>query len=373
MRACASLPALTGNLGKPGAGFLYLNADLAQRGIDEAYLTAPQLLSGAVPAISHMDLVETLEDCRRSRAFFVWNMNPLASCPQQTRLRRALQREDLFTVALDLFPTDTTAMADYVLPAASFLEFDDLVASYFHLTLSAQTKCMEPLGEALPNQEIFRRLARAMQFTDREFEESDAQMLATILARSGLGETFSTLSAKGSRWIPDTPRVQFAELLFETPSGRIEIASERAEADGLPRLPSPLCDPRPAAGLLRLLSPAHPWLLNTTFGNVARIERRLGEATISLHPLDAAERHLRDGQAAQVYNECGRLRLRVAISDDLPRGVALAHKGRWLAEAGGNVNVLNAGRKTDMGQSSAVHSVEVRVEPAPDAGARVAG
>ena len=134
MRACALLPAVTGNLCKPGAGFLYLNGNLRQRGMDEEYLSGRSL--GARPAaclsVSHMDLAAALEDPARSRALFVWNMNPLASCPQQARLRRALRREDLLTVVFDLFPTDTTALADYVLPAASFLEFDDLIASYFN-------------------------------------------------------------------------------------------------------------------------------------------------------------------------------------------------------------------------------------------------
>jgi anaerobic selenocysteine-containing dehydrogenase len=157
-RACALLPALTGNLCKPGAGFLYLNGNLRQRGMDEEYLIGAHLAGPAAPEVSHMDFAGVLEDPVRSQALFVWNMNPLASCPQQSRLRGALQREDLLTVALDIFPTDTTALADYVLPAASFLEFDDLIASYFHLTLSAQVKVMEPLGEALPNLEIFRRL-----------------------------------------------------------------------------------------------------------------------------------------------------------------------------------------------------------------------
>src|SRR6202023_768983 len=127
--------AVTGNLCKPGAGFLYLNGNLKQRGMDEAYLTAPHLAADMPPSISHMDLIDVLENPQKSRALFVWNMNPLASCPQQSRLRRALQREDLLTIALDLFPTDTTEMADYVLPAASFLEFDDLIPSYFQLTL----------------------------------------------------------------------------------------------------------------------------------------------------------------------------------------------------------------------------------------------
>jgi anaerobic selenocysteine-containing dehydrogenase len=367
IRACALLPAVTGNLCKPGAGFLYLNGNLKQRGMDEAYLTAPHLAAGAAPSISHMDLVDVLEDPDRSRALFVWNMNPLASCPQQGRLRSALQREDLLTIALDLFPTDTTALADYVLPAASFLEFDDLIASYFHLTLSAQVKVMEPVGDSLPNQEIFRRLGRAMKFSEPEFQEGDTAMLAALLARSGLGETFASLSAKGSIWVPVKPAVQFADRVFGTPSGRIEIASARAEADGLPRIPVCRSDPRPTSGHLRLLSPAHAWLLNTSFGNVRKITKRLGQATIAMHPLDAAERRLADGHAALVHNDCGSLELQVMISAEVPRGVALAHKGRWLATdaAHANVNVLNAGSKSDMGESTAVHSVEVLVQPYP--------
>ena len=182
-----------------------------------------------------MDFAAALEDPARSRALFVWNMNTLASCPQQTRLRRALQREDLLTVAVDLFATDTTQMADYVLPAASFLEFDDLIASYFQLTLSAQVKVMEPLGNSLPNQEIFRRLAGAMAYSEPELHESDASMLGTLMHRSGLGLDFATLAARGSIWIPEQPAVQFADGVFATPTGRIEIASAGAAADGHPR------------------------------------------------------------------------------------------------------------------------------------------
>jgi anaerobic selenocysteine-containing dehydrogenase len=366
MRACALLPAVTGNLCKPGAGFLYLNGNLRQRGIDEEYLTGAHLASGAAPAVSHMDFAAALEDPSRARALFVWNMNPLASCPQQARLRRAFEREDLLTVALDLFPTDTTALADYVLPAASFLEFDDLIASYFHLTLSAQAKVMPPCGEALPNQEIFRRLARAMDLSEPPFRESDAEMLYALLARSGLGEDFESLKAKGTIWIPNETVVQFADRVFDTPSGRIEIASASAEAGGLPRLAQCVCEPRPQAGMLRLLTPAHAWLLNTSFGNVGRIRARLGPASIALHPADAAERHLADGDTALVHNSSGRLELQVTTSDQMPRGVALAHKGRWLATdpAHANVNALNPGDKSDMGESSAVHSVQVAVQRA---------
>jgi anaerobic selenocysteine-containing dehydrogenase len=364
MRACGLLPAVTGNLCKPGAGFLYLNGNLRQRRMDEEYLAGAHLAPpGGTPSISHMDLAAALENPERAQALFVWNMNPLASCPQQARLRRALQREDLLTIALDLFATDTTQMADYVLPAASFLEFDDLIVSYFQLTLSAQVKAMEPLGSALPNQEIFRRLGEAMGYSEPELRESDASILATLMQRSGLGLTFTSLAQRGSIWVPEKPAVQFADRVFATPSGRIEIASASAAADGHPRVPQPWSDPRPAAGHLRLLSPANAWLMNTSFGNVRQIEHRIGDATIALHPADAAERRLAEGDAALVHNGCGRLRLKVTLSDQLPRGVALTHKGRWLRTdaAGANVNVLNAGEKSDMGESTAVHSVEVLV------------
>jgi anaerobic selenocysteine-containing dehydrogenase len=362
VRACALLPAVTGNLGKPGAGFLYLNGTESRR-IDEDYLAAPHLGPDSPDPISHMDLVRSLEDPVRAQALFCWNINIAASNPQQGRLHEALRREDLLTVAIDLFPTDTTDFADYVLPAASFLEFDDLVASYFHLTLSAQVRAAEPMGDALPNMEIFRRLARAIGYTEPELYESDAEVIETVLQRSGVGEDFASLAAKGTVPIAEEPLVQFADLRFPTPSGRVELASARAEADGLPRLPLPLADPRPRDGRLRLLSPASPWLLNDSFANDAKIAKRIGAATVALHPDDAAERGLGEGDEAVVANETGHLQLLVTVSDAVPRGVAYSPKGRWPKREPGraNVNALNPGESADMGESTSVHGVEVTV------------
>jgi anaerobic selenocysteine-containing dehydrogenase len=362
VRACALLPAVTGNLGKPGAGFLYLNGTESRR-IDEDYLAAPHLGPDSPDPISHMDLVRSLEDPVRAQALFCWNINIAASNPQQGRLHEALRREDLLTVAIDLFPTDTTDFADYVLPAASFLEFDDLVASYFHLTLSAQVRAAEPMGDALPNMEIFRRLAHAMGYTEPELYESDAEVIETVLQRSGVGEDFASLAAKGTVPIAEKPLVQFADLRFPTPSGRVELASARAEADGLPRLPLPLADPRPRDGRLRLLSPASPWLLNDSFANDAKIAKRIGAATVALHPDDAAERGLGEGDEAVVANETGHLQLLVTVSDAVPRGVAYSPKGRWPKREPGraNVNALNPGESADMGESTSVHGVEVTV------------
>jgi anaerobic selenocysteine-containing dehydrogenase len=365
IRACALLPALTGNFGKPGAGLLYLNWNFnaPYRYLDDAYLTAPHLAPSPPSRLSHMDLATCLQDPQRAQALVCWNINIAASNPQQAQLRQALTREDLFTVVLELFPTDTTDFADVVLPAASFLEFDDLVAGYFHLTLAAQVKAMQPLGEALPNQEIFRRLARAMGYTEPELYESDKEVIATVLRKTGIVEDFGTLAAQGSMPVSPEPLIQFADLVFPTPTGRIEMASARAEADGHPRVPLPLADPRPVGSRLRLLSPASPWLLSDSFANVGKIAARLGTATIALHPADAAERGLMEGDDVLVANETGSLSLRLTLSEALPRGVALSHKGRWPKReaARANVNVLNPGDKTDMGESTCVHGVEIVV------------
>ncbi len=365
MRACSILPAVTGNIGKPGSGFVYLNFDMAQRGIDAEYLTAPHLSSGGVPSISHMDLAACLEDPARAQALMCWNINIAASNPEQERLHKALMREDLMTVVLDLFPTDTTDFADFVLPAASFLEFNDVIASYFHLTLSAQVKATEPIGEALPNSEIFRRLARAMDFTEPELHESDDEILATLLKRANLEVDFHSFAARSPWHVPAEPSIQFRDLTFPTPSGRIEIASESAAADGHPRVPQPLVDPKPASGRLRLLSPSSSWCLNDSFSNVAKIAAHVGQAAIAMHPADAAGRGLTEGDQVLVANETGRLVMRVTLSEGLPRGVALSYKGRWPKQEPGqkNVNALNPGRKSDMGESTSVHSIEVTVGP----------
>jgi anaerobic selenocysteine-containing dehydrogenase len=360
VRAVAQLAALGGNVGKPGTGFLYLNG-AGNRMLDEDYVAGAHLPGSPADPISHMDLADWLEDPHRSRALLCWNINIAASNPEQARLRRALTRTDLFTVAIDLFPTDTTDLADVVLPAASFLESDDLVASYFHLSLSAQVKAMEPLGQSQPNAEIFRRLATATGFLDAELQESDEQVIAEVLRRTGLGIDFASLARQGTIWIDREPRVQFPDLRFPTPSGKIELASARAEADGHPRVPQPHADPRPADGRLRLLTPASPWLLNASFANEPRLARRMGVPAIAVHPDDAAERGLAAGDRALVRTPTGELELTVVLSADLPRGVAFSPKGRWpRLEAGhANVNALNPGIASDMGASTTVHGVEI--------------
>jgi anaerobic selenocysteine-containing dehydrogenase len=361
-RACSLLTIATGNLGKPGTGLLYMNGT-ANRGVDTDYVSAPHLNVGEAHSISHMDLAARLDDPINSRALFCWNNNIVASSPQQRQLRKALEREELFMVSIDLFATDTTDYADFVLPASSFLEFDDLVFSYFNYSISAQVKATEPMGEALPNQEIFRRLAAAMDLTEPELFESDAAMIANLLKQTETGVDFAQLAAKGTIDFTPEPVIQFADYTFATPSGKIEIASEQFVTAGLPRSPQPFADARPSNGKLRVLSPASPWLMNSVYGNDARVHKLIGEADVMLNPQEAEQRGLRDGDSVILSNDTGQLPLKVKLAEQVPSGVALVYKGRWpkFDSSRANVNVLNPGHRTDLAESSCVHSIEVEI------------
>lgn len=360
MRAAALLPAATGNIGRPGSGFLYLNGSDA-RGIDGSYLACPQLNAAPARSISHMDLAGHLE--RSARGLITWNNNIAASSPEQARLRKALSREDLFQVTIDLFQTDTADFADFVLPAASFLEFDDIVMSYFNYSVSAQVKAFEPPGEALPNQEIFRRLSQAMGLDDAPLLERDETIIAAVLEQAGVGMGFAELSELGTIHVPAEPIVQFADRKFPTPSGKIQIAHDAFVEAGLPRAPFPSAEPRPEASGLRLLSPASDWLMNSSYGNDPKILRRLGDREAFLNPDEAAERGLRDGDRVELANATGSLCATLGVSESVPGGVLLLHKGRWpkARTSPVNVNVLNPGKKSDLAGSCAVHSIDVSI------------
>ena len=366
IRACALLPAATGNIGKPGAGIYYLNGKSATRNMEMGVLSAAHLRQGPAPKVSHMDLADHVADPAKTQALVCWNMNIAASVPNQKKLRQALKREDLFTVVIDLFQTDTADLADYVLPAASFLEFDDLAGSYFHLSLGPQTKAMEPLGQALPNSEIFRRLARAMNYAEPELYESDADLIAYQLDKFKPGLTFDELKRVGTLPVSDRPVILHHDLKFATPSGKIELASDEAVKLGLPRCAQPTVDRPPAQDRLRLLSPASKWLLNSSYANDKRVDQLMGEDCVILNPTEAERRQLRDGQRVTLSNANAMLELILRVQDIVPDGTALTYKTRWpkLSGQGINVNALNPGLRTDMNNSTALHGVEVEIAAA---------
>lgn len=370
MRAVGLLPAFTGNVGKPGAGFYYLNYTPMFAGMDLDYLGGAHVArhpDAGPPAesVSHMDLAARLAAPDDFAAFVAWNTNPVASAADQNALRVALEREDLFTVVVDCFETDTVRYADIVLPAAGFLEFDDLTYSYFHLLVGAQAKVREPAGVALPNQEIFRRLAAAMGFTEPALFEADAPLIERLLSGTDFGADFATLKQQGHFYISSEPMAFFKDGKFPTPSGRIEVASAGAEAMGLPRTPLPSVDAAATPGTLRLLTPASKWRMNDSYANDPHLHEQAGEASVTLHPRDAARLGIETGGRVRLHNVAGELEL-VALVDELaPEGVAVSYKGRWPLVEGqrANVNALHIPKKADMAGSTSVHGVEVTVEP----------
>lgn len=363
MRAIGLLPALTGNVGKPGAGFYYLNDTPAIAGLDLAQMAGAHLARAEPARISHMDFARELARPDRFRGLWVWNTNPLASAPRQSELRAAFAREDLFTVVVDCFQTDSADYADIVLPAAGLLEFDDLTFSYFHLNVGVQSKAREPMGESLPNQEIFRRLAAAMGYDDPALRQPDPDLIAEMMAQMNIPGTFAEFCRRG--WQPIAPQalVMHGERRFQTPSGRIEIASDTWVGRGLPRAPDAGSDARPAPGRYRLLTPASDLRLNDSYANDPQLQDKAGPAAVVFHPEDAAALGIAAGDGVRLGNGTGNLELVAQVAKLAPRGVLVAHKGRWpkLEPARANVNVLNDGTVADMGASSSVHGTEVEV------------
>jgi anaerobic selenocysteine-containing dehydrogenase len=361
-RAVGLLPAASGNIGKPGTGFCYLNGG-SRKGLDGDHIEGTALRRNTKRVVSHMDLVACLQDPAASRALFTWNINIAASNPQQRDLHAALRREDLFHVAIDPFSTDTVDFADIVLPAATFLEFDDIVSPYFDLTLSAQVAALPAMGQSLPNQEIFRRLAKAMDYVEPELHEPDAPILDRLCHQAGVAGGFRELAAAATVTLYPEPVLQFADGVFPTPSGKIEIASRAAQADGLPLVPQPSYDLRPQKGWFRLLSPASPWLMNSSYGQDIKIQAKIGPEDLVLHPTDATALGVAAGSSIKVTSDADSLTMRVVIDDRIPAGIVLAAKSRWpkLSPEHRNVNALNSGLRADMAQSTAVHSVLVQI------------
>ena len=235
---------------------------------------------------------------------------------------------------------------------------------YFNYTVSAVSKTMAPPGEARTNQDIFRALAKAMGYNDPEFDETDREIIDRVLEQVAKPLTFEQLKELGTTRVYDETQIQFADRKFLTSSGKIEIASDAAMAAGHARVPLPHADADAQKGRYRVLSPATKWTMNSSYANDPKIREQMEGATCFMHPDDAAADGVADGARVELQNEQGRLALTAQITTDITRGSLLVYKGEWpmLNEASSaNVNVLNPGDKTDMGESCCVHGVEAEL------------
>jgi anaerobic selenocysteine-containing dehydrogenase len=204
-----------------------------------------------------------------------------------------------------------------------------------------------------------------MGIADPDLFETDASMLEKLLGQAKPGLTSRELAASGTIFYPANPVVQFEHHDYKTRSGQIELAGSDFIDAGLPRAPFPSAEARPEGSDLRLLSPASKWLMNSSFGNDPKNLKQLGVEEAFMHPDEARARGIANGARVKLTNSTGEITLSLAVSTDVPMGVILAHKSRWVTpDTEVNVNALNPGNKADLANSCAVHSINVSVAAA---------
>ncbi len=379
VRAIACLPALAGHWRDPAGGLLLSSSGAFE--VDREALERPDLLAGRTPRTINMSAIgDALLKARPPvEAVIVYNSNPVAVAPQSGAVARGFARDDLFTVVLEHFLTDTADYADIVLPATTQLEHLDVHKAYGHLYQVANNPAIAPLGQALPNTEIFRRLARRMGFTDACFDDTDEQIAARAFRSCG-ASPYDWEGLRRDGWqrldVPQ-PYAPYAQGGFRTPSGRCEFSSPRLAALGLDPLPDyigPYEGPRSNPELARrfplaIISPPARNFLNSSFVNVASLRETEGEPHLDIHPQDAARRGIADGMPVDVFNDRGSLRLRARVVDRPRPGVVVALSIWWkkLAADGKNANELTHQGLTDLGGGASFYDCLVEVRPAPPA------
>ena len=388
VRTIACLPAVSGHWRRPGGGVQLSTS--ANFKFDTDALQRPDLGPPA-RTINMIRLGDALtrEDAGVGgppvQALVVYNSNPAAVAPELGTVRRGLAREDLFTVVLEHFQTDTADWADIVLPATTQLEHWDVHLAYGHLYATLNRPAIAPLGEAKPNSEIFRLLAARVAermgpespLHGPEFRDDDQTLIRQALASGHermRGVTFERLMADG--WVRlnvPRPYLPYAEGGFPTPSGKCELYSERLAAMGMDPLPTytpPRELPETAPALaarypLQLISSPRHQFLNTTFVNVDSL-RRGAEPECVLHPRDAARRGLASGERVVVHNDRGHFAALLRLSDGIREGVAWAPSIWWtkLSPDGHSVNDTTSQGETDLGGGPVFYDNLVEVSAA---------
>ncbi len=375
VRTIACLPALTGDWRLAGGGVLLSTSGAFP--VDSAYLERPDLGPPArslnMSRIGHVLTDPTLDP--PVKAIYVYNSNPVAVAPDSESVRRGFQRDDLFTVVHELFATDTVDMADIVLPATTTLEHYDLHKAYGHLYLSLSRPAIAPLGESRPNTEVFRQLAARMGLTDPCLQESDEEMARHALRWSHpnlAGIDFERLERETTvRLSVADPHVPFAEGGFATADGKCALRADKLADQGLDPLAG-YTPPRESVATapdlaqrfpLAFISPPAHHFLNSTFSAQPVFVRREGEASITLHPQDAAARGIADGDMVRTFNDRGSFVAKARVSDAARPGVVVGLSIWWakMCPGGRNANAVTSQELTDLGGGATFYDVLVEV------------
>ena len=382
VRNIACLPALVGAWRHPAGGMQLSASDSFPKNFQA--LQRPDLRpAGQSPRTINMitigdDLLRqsSPEFGPRIDALIVYNSNPVAVAPESSKVMQGFAREDLFTVVLEHFQTDTADYADIVLPATTQLEHVDIHATYGHLYMMANNAAIAPLGEARPNTEIFRMLAARMGFDEPCFLDSDDAIAAVAFDNTKPEAiNFDWTSLKKTGWQKLTmPEAPFADGGFATPSGKCEFYSARMAADGLDPLPDYIAPHESVASNptlaerypLAMISPPARNFLNSTFVNIQSLRQTEGEPHLDIHPVDAATRGIGAGDMVRIFNDRGSFTARARVTDRARTGLVVGLSIWWkkLASDGRNANEVTSQRITDMGAGPTYYDVLVEVEKA---------
>jgi anaerobic selenocysteine-containing dehydrogenase len=397
VRALTCLPALVGAWRRPGGGILQL--PIWAFPVKWDTLMRPDFITPGTRVINQFKLGSALSGelglDPPIKALVVYNSNPVVVVPEQDKVVKGLSREDLFTVVSEHFLTDTTDFADIVLPATTQLEQFDLMFSWGHLYLTLNQPAIAPLGEAVPNTELFRRLAASMGFEDECFKRSDEQIALeamdwTVPALQGID--MELLKREGYARLklgtPDT-YAPHAEGNFLTPSGKCEFVASMAAGGNfvlplfrqgstefqpgepidpvphyIPPRESPQTNPAKAMRYpLNLLSPKSHAFLNSGYGNLPAQQRVAGEQHLTIHPEDANKRRITDGHLVRIFNDRGSFQAVARVSERTMPGVVVAPLGYWrkLSRSTSTVNTVNSSTFADLGNAPTFSDTLVEV------------
>jgi anaerobic selenocysteine-containing dehydrogenase len=379
IRAILALLAITGNMGRPGTGWVYANlqSHIFDDVRDPLACYPPGSPDGVVRvSVSTARLGRDMLDQADPPLRMAWveRGNPVTQNPDTNVVLKAFRSLE-FRVVVDQFLTDTAREADLVLPAKTMFEQSDVIGAYWHPYLQLRQKVVDPPGQVIPETEIYRRLAPRLGIDLAMLDgkipgPSDAEVEAFLEAKLEPFEDVSLARLKeGPVLPPGHQEIAFADGRFPTPSGRIELISEEAAerwgVDRLPRYREAEESTRPVQENpefpLYLMTPNTKNRIHSQFGNLRMIRRVDPGPSVHVHPADARERGIDSGSTVRVFNGRGEFRLPVRLDPGMKPGCVSVTNGWWIQE-GGTVNFCSPGRETDMGHGAAFHDTLVEIE-----------